>query len=44
VGTPVKTGETIALAGDTGSLRGSNLYFEIRHHGQPLDPLEWLKK
>jgi len=44
VGTPVKTGETIALVGDTGSLRGSNLYFEIRHHGQPLDPLEWLKK
>ncbi|WAC08130.1 MAG: peptidoglycan DD-metalloendopeptidase family protein [Thermodesulfobacteriota bacterium] len=44
VGTPVKTGETIALVGDTGSLKGSNLYFEIRHHGQPLDPLEWLKK
>ena len=44
VGTPVKTGETIALVGDTGSLRGSNLYFEIRHHGQPLDPLEWLNK
>ena len=44
VGTPVKTGETIALVGDTGSLKGSNLYFEIRHHGRPLDPLEWLKK
>ncbi|HPD61058.1 MAG TPA: peptidoglycan DD-metalloendopeptidase family protein [Thermodesulfobacteriota bacterium] len=44
VDTPVKTGETIALVGDTGSLKGSNLYFEIRHHGQPLDPLEWLKK
>ena len=44
VGTPVKTGEIIALVGDTGSLRGSNLYFEIRHHGQPLDPLEWLNK
>jgi len=44
VGTPVKTGETIALVGDTGSLKGSNLYFEIRHHGQPLNPLEWLKK
>ena len=44
VGTPVKTGATIARVGDTGSLKGSNLYFEIRHHGQPLDPLEWLKK
>ena len=44
VGTLVRTGETIALVGDTGSLKGSNLYFEIRHHGQPLDPLEWLKK
>jgi len=44
VGTPVKTGETIALVGDTGSLKGSNLYFEIRHHGRPLNPLEWLKQ
>ena len=44
VGDSVTTGETIALVGDTGSLRGPNLYFEIRHHGQPLDPLGWLKK
>jgi septal ring factor EnvC (AmiA/AmiB activator) len=44
VGTSVRSGETIALVGDTGSLKGSNLYFEIRHHGQPLNPLEWLKK
>jgi len=44
VGEQVNKGEAIGLVGDTGSLKGSNLYFEIRHHGQPLDPLNWLKK
>ena len=43
VGDQVEKGDTIGLVGDTGSLKGSNLYFEIRHHGQPLDPLNWLK-
>ncbi len=36
-------GEVIGLAGDTGSFSGSNLYFEIRHKGKTIDPLEWLK-
>jgi len=40
----VAAGETIALAGDTNSLKGPGLYFEIRHHGKPQDPLIWLKK
>jgi len=40
----VSTGETIALVGDTASMKGSCVYFEIRHHGKPLDPLKWLKK
>lgn len=44
VGQKVGGGEEIGLVGETGSLRGPNLYFEIRHHGQPLDPLDWLKK
>lgn len=44
VGQQVNAGEKIGLVGETGSLRGPNLYFEIRHHGQPLDPLDWLKK
>jgi septal ring factor EnvC (AmiA/AmiB activator) len=42
VGEDVRTGETVALVGDTGSLRGPCLYFEIRHRGKPLDPLDWL--
>ena len=29
--------------GDTGSLKGSYLYFEIRKGGQAVDPLPWLK-
>jgi len=40
----VKEGETIAFVGDTNSIKGSCLYFEIRHHGKPQDPLKWLKK
>ena len=44
VGDQVKPEETIGLVGDTGSLKGPNLYFEIRHHGQPLNPLEWIKQ
>jgi len=44
VGDQVEAGESIGLVGDTGSLRGANLYFEVRHHGQPLDPLDWLKQ
>ena len=43
VGERVEAGEVIALAGDTGSLKGTCLYFELRHHGKPLDPAQWLK-
>ena len=42
VGEVVRTGEIVALVGDTGSLKGPCLYFEIRHRGKPLDPMEWL--
>ncbi len=43
-GDAVDTGEVIATLGDTGSLKGVCLHFELRHHGQPVDPVEWLKK
>jgi len=43
-GAEVEAGEVIATVGDTGSLEGAGLYFEVRHHGQPVDPLLWLKK
>lgn len=41
-GDNVETGEVIATVGDTGSMAGPQLHFEVRHHGKPLDPLIWL--
>ncbi len=40
----VQKGEPIALVGDSDSLAGARLYFEIRKDGKPLDPLPWFKK
>lgn len=44
VGNEVEEGEAIGQVGDTGSLKGSYLYFEIRKAGQAVDPLPWLKQ
>ncbi len=41
-GDQVETGEDIATTGDTGSIIGPALHFEIRHHGKPLDPMLWI--
>jgi len=30
--------------GDTGSMTGAKLYFEVRHHGKPVNPMPWFKK
>ncbi len=38
------SGQVIGLAGDTGSLKGSKLYFEIRRNGEAQNPLQWLAK
>lgn len=43
-GDPVDTDEVIGTVGDTGSLAGTKLYFEIRHKGKPIDPLAWLNR
>jgi len=43
VGEEVRAGDVVALVGDTGSLKGPCLYFEIRQRGKPLDPLVWLR-
>jgi septal ring factor EnvC (AmiA/AmiB activator) len=43
-GDDVETGEVIATVGDTGSMIGAKLYFEVRHHGKPVNPMPWLKK
>ena len=40
----VEMGEVVATVGDSGSMIGPNLHFEVRHHGKPLNPLKWIKK
>jgi septal ring factor EnvC (AmiA/AmiB activator) len=42
VGDRVKRQQVVGRIGDGGSLNGPALYFEIRHHGKPENPLEWL--
>ncbi len=39
----IQAGEVMATVGDTGSITGPKLYFEVRHHGKPLDPMQWLE-
>ena len=43
-GDTVEMGEVVATVGDSGAMMGPSLHFEIRHHGKPVDPLEWIKK
>jgi septal ring factor EnvC (AmiA/AmiB activator) len=42
VGATVAAGEVVGAVGDTGSLKGAYLYFEIRRGGQAVDPALWL--
>jgi septal ring factor EnvC (AmiA/AmiB activator) len=44
VGEAVTVGQAIGVVGETGLSDEQTLYFELRHHGTPLDPLTWLKK
>lgn len=41
VGASIKGGDTVATVGNSGGNPESGLYFEIRHQGQPIDPLKW---
>jgi septal ring factor EnvC (AmiA/AmiB activator) len=43
-GDEVKAGQVLGTVGDTGSLVGTSLYFEIRKNGVPQDPALWLKR
>jgi septal ring factor EnvC (AmiA/AmiB activator) len=38
----VAPGEVIAQVGDSGGQSRTALYFEIRHHGEPVDPHPWM--
>jgi septal ring factor EnvC (AmiA/AmiB activator) len=40
----VEAGEVIASVGDTGERDQPGLYFEIRHQGNPANPVLWCKK
>lgn len=41
VGNEVEEGEDLGSVGDTGSLKGNYLYFELRKNGEAIDPLPW---
>lgn len=43
-GDEVRQGQRIGSVGDTGSLSGARLYFEVRFQGKPVDPVEWLRQ
>ncbi|MET0585224.1 MAG: peptidoglycan DD-metalloendopeptidase family protein [Candidatus Binatia bacterium] len=43
-GDAVRRGEVVGRAGDSDSLAGSKLYFEMRKDGRSLDPVPWFKK
>ncbi len=42
LGDHVTKGQTIGLVGTTGSVTGSQLYFEVRYRGGAQDPAAWL--
>ncbi|HRD02487.1 MAG TPA: peptidoglycan DD-metalloendopeptidase family protein [Candidatus Saccharicenans sp.] len=43
-GDVVQPGQAIALVGDSDSLKGECLYFELRYKTRALDPLPWLRR
>ena len=43
VGEEVQAGTVLGTVGDSGSLKGPYLYFEIREQGRPVDPRPWLR-
>jgi murein DD-endopeptidase MepM/ murein hydrolase activator NlpD len=43
-GDDVRQAQRIGTVGDTGSLAGPRLYFEVRYQGRPQDPEQWLRQ
>ena len=41
-GDPIERGDVIATVGDTGSLMGNVLHFEIRKDAEPINPAPWM--
>ncbi|WP_421867105.1 murein hydrolase activator EnvC family protein [Motiliproteus sp.] len=44
VGDWIASGEQVATVGDSGGQGSAGLYFAIRHQGNPVDPILWLKR
>jgi septal ring factor EnvC (AmiA/AmiB activator) len=44
MGEEVDAGAVLGNVGDSGSLKGTYLYFEIRERGRPVDPRPWLER
>jgi len=42
LGDMVQGGDVVARIGNSGGNPESGLYFELRHKGRPLDPLQWV--
>jgi septal ring factor EnvC (AmiA/AmiB activator) len=42
-GQEVQSGQVVGSAGDSGSLKGTVLHFEVRQGRQSLNPLDWLR-
>lgn len=43
-GDEIRRGEVVGLAGDSDSLAGAKLYFEMRKDGHSIDPVPWFRK
>jgi septal ring factor EnvC (AmiA/AmiB activator) len=43
-GDMVMRGETLGLVGDSDSLAGARLYFEMRKEGKSIDPVPWFRQ
>ena len=41
-GKTVRSGQIIGRSGDSGSVKGEALYFEMRYKGKPIEPTAWL--
>ncbi len=44
MGEKVDQGAVLGTVGDSGSLKGAYLYFEVREKGRPVDPRAWLSR
>ena len=44
VGDILRGGDTVAAVGNSGGNENSGVYFELRHRGVPLDPINWIAR